>query len=554
MINCFIKFKFKFKYNFITIILLFAIYLTFFPNLAFSQVQLHVDIEDSIYTILDICSIKGAIQKLSYVKPYSKSKIIELINECIRNSNRLSNFERRYLLKTLINYKTKEFERRKIKISENSEFRMLIVNSPVIHSFNMLKIQFIGDLHKNISYDFNIGFLFDKIDPNAFVPYDFTKRWDGFHLWFDKRQFSDGINNHFNLAWNTYPELAYISTNKKIKLELARYRHEWGNGIGSLNLSSTARPINAFEGYFWLSSNLKLSFLTGILGNWAKEKAEYTEQKMFSTHQIEYFPFDWLYITFGENVVWPNRLDLLYLNPFMFYYLGQNIIGDIDNLSYHGSFMLTFSPYVRFYFNYFIDELENESLNVFFQYPQNQYAWQTGIKLPIPFLPFSLFTLQYTKIEPYCYTHYPQEVSDFTKPVNINYTNDGENIGYHLPPNSDEFLLKIFSCINYELSAEIQYQLIRHGSGNHEDGQIEGDINIWLDYGNMDKYPAKNFLHDGVYEYINALKLKLYYNFPLSETKIWIEYNYFKARNYKNVLGNYKSNNIIGIGCQLIIK
>ncbi|GAH45481.1 unnamed protein product, partial [marine sediment metagenome] len=61
---------------------------------------------------------------------------------------------------------------------------------------------------------------------------------------------------------------------------------------------------------------------------------------------------------------------------------------------------------------------------------------------PLPGLSFAFLTLQYTKIEPSCYTHYLQDHLSYSEPININYSNDGENIGYYLSPNSDEFLIK----------------------------------------------------------------------------------------------------------------
>ena len=38
--------------------------------------------------------------------------------------------------------------------------------------------------------------------------YEFTKKWDGFHLWLGKDRYSNGINDHLNLCWNTQPEIS----------------------------------------------------------------------------------------------------------------------------------------------------------------------------------------------------------------------------------------------------------------------------------------------------------------------------------------------------------
>ncbi|MGR3304122.1 MAG: hypothetical protein ACUZ8I_16705 [Candidatus Scalindua sp.] len=63
--------------------------------------------------------------------------------------------------------------------------------------------------------------------------------------------------------------------------------------------------------------------------------------------------------------------------------------------------------------------------------------------------------------------------------------------------------------------ANIKYRLIRHGDGELADGHIEGDIDDPLDYGNPAAYPDKDFLNDGIYEWINVLTIGgLFYIFP----------------------------------------
>jgi len=538
------------KLNIYFLILIFLIF-TFLPNAGLSLDQLHIDINDPIYNILEICSIRGILPQLTTVRPYNKNTVRELIEKTLENKNKLSFEETTFLFEIYNKYYGKASTQiPKITISEESDLRINLSNDLNFHSVNMIKGGLIGGIGDSLSYDMNVGIFLDKVDPNTFPPYDFTKKWDGFHLWFGEDKYSNGINDHFNFSWNCQPEISLYLFDSKANFKLARYRREWGLGDGSLYLSSTARPIEAFEGRVWLSSWAKFNFLSGILGNWFSSTSE---QKMFSIHQIEFFPVKWFYISLGESVVYAKRFELSYLNPIMSYYMAQNIIGDFDNVAYNGTLAFTISPYVRFYFSLFIDEIEVDSLNQFFKYPKNQYAWQAGFKVPLPWLPFTLLTLQYTKIEPYCYTHYPQEMPNYTVPVNINYSNDGENIGYHLPPNSDEFLIKVFSYPLSRLAVKAQYQLIRHGTGDHENGQIEGDIDIWLDYGSLSEYPDKDFLHDGVYEWINILKLNGSYVMASGKVTLWAEYNYVIARNFNNIKGNDVSMNLVGFGFKIWI-
>jgi hypothetical protein len=402
-------------------------------------------------------------------------------------------------------------------------------------------------LGKSFSYNLNLGLFLDKVDPGAFAPYEFTKTWDGFHIWAEDGNIvvSNGVAPHPSIAFSTLPELSLDLLGSRINLQLSRVRHEWGVGEGSLSLSGTARPIEAIAGSVQSSPKWKFHFLAGTLNNWLDAE---NEQKMLSIHRFEWFPFDWLYLSPWESVVYAKRLELSYLNPLMSYYMGQYINGDLDNIAFGGEAAVSFGPYFRMYFSLFLDEMVLVPISRLFTRPNNQYAWQAGLKVPIPWLPFSSLTLQYTKIEPYCYTHYPQQPPMYSVPVNINYSHDGENLGYHLPPNSDELLLRFFSYPSFGIEITAQYQLIRHGTGNHLYGQIEGDINTPIVYADLTLYPEKNFLHDGIYEWINILTLRFGYHFATLPVKAWAEYSFVHAMNYANVSGNTVIKNFIGLG------
>lgn len=66
------------------------------------------------------------------------------------------------------------------------------------------------------------------------------------------------------------------------------------------------------------------------------------------------------------------------------------------------------------------------------------WAYQLGSKIAIPDMPFMTFILQYTKIEPYTYTHPLTDTPGYTEKMNTNYINHGEPLGYKLKPNSAE--------------------------------------------------------------------------------------------------------------------
>ena len=321
-----------------------------------------------------------------------------------------------------------------------SDFRANLSAPGALHSFNQARAAVRGSLGERLAYDLNLGLSFDKVDPEAFAPYAFTKQWDGYHIWAEDGSVSasDGVAPQPSIGFSSLPELSLDLWDSRINLQLSRLRRQWGVGEGSLSLSGTARPIEAFAGSIQPGARWKFHFLDGTLGDWWNAEAE---QKMLSIHRLEWYPWDWLYLSPWESVVYAKRLELSYLNPLRSYFMGQHINGDLDNIAFGGEAAVTIRPYFRLYFSLFLDEIVLVPLSRLFTRPNNQFAWQAGLKVPIPWLPFALLTLQYTKIEPYCYTHYPYH----TQSININYSHDGENLGYHLPPNSDELLLRLFT-------------------------------------------------------------------------------------------------------------
>ena len=159
------------------------------------------------------------------------------------------------------------------------------------------------------------------------------------------------------------------------------------------------------------------------------------------------------------------------------------------------------------------------------------FALQGGLKLPVPRLPFTNLTLQYTKIEPFTYAHYYTKYPDYRIPVDTAYTHDGENLAYHLWPNSDEFLVKVASLPFPGFQAGLEYRLIRHGDNP---SMVPGDLAIlgrpdgWLDYDLIDDPLSKDFLHDGLYDFNHIVTLSGEYAIPETPVtvKLWYTFSY----------------------------
>jgi hypothetical protein len=154
----------------------------------------------------------------------------------------------------------------------------------------------------------------------------------------------------------------------------------------------------------------------------------------------------------------------------------------------------------------FLDRL-NDSLEEFSSRNGNNYAYQAGIKTTVYWLPLSSFTLRYTKIEPYCYSG---------EQISTAFINGGESLGYYLPPNSDELLLRFESWLFPDIKLHIQFQMIRHGA-DFGAGRVPGSsLYDTLDSGHI----GKSFLKDGVYQWDNTIKLGTSFNFKSSGVPI----------------------------------
>lgn len=440
--------------------------------------------------------------------------------------------------------------------SLSTQYRTNLSSSSPSDLSNTLTSTLGGSIGPALSYSFSLGLSLDRINPNAFPPYTFTKQSDGFHFWpwapDGESKYSDGVNDHLNFGFSIAPEVTARLLEDRLVVRWAKLRRDWGVGEGSLLLSPTARPFDGIDIYADLAPGVEFFYVTGSLGDWRNKTAE---QKMLTAHKIRYSPFPWLSAAFGEAVIWGKRLELSYLNPLMSYFLAQNIsTGDMDNIAYIGDLVITPVPYLSWYFSFFLDEIETDRFSEFFRFPKNQYAFYTGLRVPLDSeeigleIPGGEFLFQYTKLEPYVYTHYPQPYPFFNEPVNVSFTHDGENLGYPLPPNSDEFLVKLSASPRPDVSLTAKYLYIRHGTGRHEDGQIEGDIDVWLDYSNLAEYPDKHFLHDGVYELIHSATISGVWKperFPLT---LSAEYSFVHGTNYGNIPGSTRTKHLVGIG------
>lgn len=510
-----------------------------------SQDHTYENINSSVYLILEYAELKGLIPPMGAVKPYSEYQIYNALSELQKRKLSLTPRERKIIKEFINKFDKKNMLPMGINLSIESEQKADLI-SQVNHSYNSGILSLKDSFFNTISYDINLGITWDSINPEAFEPYTFTKKSDGFHIWFGDTKY-DVNETRKGFSFFTHPELALSLFEDNLNVRLSRVRRNWGEGHSSLLLSETARPFTAMDIRWKLNKWITFWMINGSLGisNDASANAD-EHQKNLTAHYLEITPHPSITLTAFDASIWGKRDEISY-KALMPTFLTQQIVGDKDNVAQGGTLTLRYPGLGKFYCSLFIDEMENDEWSNFFHHNKNQYAWNTGIKTVIPHLSFGTFHFQYTKIEPFTYSHYAQPYPNYTSAINTNFTHDNENLAYYLPPNSDEFFIKIETIIQSGIFVSLQYQHIRHGDNPGKPYGVRGDINENLDYNNLELYLDKNFLHDGIYEFINIVTLKGGYEFATLPLTFEAGYSYVSCKNYKNITDNTVNKNIISL-------
>jgi hypothetical protein len=451
-------------------------------------------------------------------------------------------------------------------LSEDSEFR-IDSNSGTYSSTNMIDVFLRGDISSFMSYSIGFGAGLNNIDSDAYSPYSYSKTTDGYSIslsgGLDGGGLEDGDQDGLSFGFTFSPEISMEFFDNSLQIGFSRERRDVGNGEGgNLTLSSTARPYDGIDFNFRPSRWFNFYYSFGALGNWfdgslrsadednddVYDDDELIYSNMFTTQVFEFMPTDWFYLLFSNSVVWGKRFEIAYMTPFMFPLFAQNLIGDQDNAAIELSMAFKLPIGIEIYGSLFADELRFTDI---FTDPAVQLAVQAGVRWVIPKLPFTIATFQYTYIDPYTYTHYAQAYSwsDSDYLYDISWTNDEENLGYYLPPNSDEFLLRIESYPSSNVTMYFQYQYIRHGEGDWDEGEMEGDTSSGGTVSSAHAYDGwglKDFLNDGIYETLNIPTIGLSYEFTDYPLQVEADYSFIYATNYDNIEGNNVVKNLFG--------
>jgi hypothetical protein len=387
-----------------------------------------------------------------------------------------------------------------------------LVNPSHFDMRNAIRPYIKSDFKDILSFSMDVGLRQDKLDSRPFLDNDFTIPGEGFYMDFlSGGSGSDVIPmDAFYSGFDLHPEISISLLQGMLELRWGAVNRDWGVGTNNLQLSSQAAPFEAIEGHLHLTEWLRYSFITGSLGGFALPDGIEGNDAFFAQtlHSNEFnnnysakrvevdLPWN---ITFGihESNIWIKRFEIGYLNPFTILMLQQSLLGDTDNMLAGIDFQWRLPGILRLYGSFATTEMNAISPSVFFTHYRNIMAFQGGVDIDLPVGRFSKITFQYTKLEPFFYTHYPITEKEFvgyeevvtsspedtdipteetntylrpqysTKVIQTSYVNKGFTLGYPLHPNSDEFLattrIGISPTLNTFLTVKYQRRSSQYG-------------------------------------------------------------------------------------------
>ncbi len=263
--------------------------------------------------------------------------------------------------------------------------------------------------------------------------------------------------------------------------------------------------MNFYYYHAWLSSNVVDSLMLSI------SRRDIYINKYLAWHALSFTPFEGLDLSIGESIIYSDKIEPLYLMPFMIFYMADEFIsnrhdqpGDANSQIFLSVSSRNFLKNTHIYGTLFIDELTLKGINgTLFVNPQTienslndnklrpQMACTFGVSvadLPVDNL---TVTAEYTRINPYVYGHHDPAQT---------YTTSSYLMGHWMGHNSDLIYLNFNYRFIRGLQANTWIEYIRKGSSDYS-GQylmpqpkfLFGLMNYYQYFGMNLKY---EFIHD----------------------------------------------------------
>ncbi len=521
-----------------------------------AQTLKHVVYDDPVYLFLDKAYAKKWILYLPTAKPYTEKKVYALLNEALSAFKASpEKFSSRDLDDLLYYMERISGDKFSLFNTENDKFSASLNLAPHI-DYNMA-LDTPTDTATVFGADLMIDLTLAKVLYLGFK----TDQYLILETWEDSpyRKFHEPYSPDFNMytynittgnsGFNENANRSEGDTELSIRMNqfsqmtidlniatisFGRNALMWGESQFSNNLlSNTSKPYEYFSFDIPFGEKLYFTWITGFLKDRSPLRSDEDGKKMITAHKFEYQITDWLMFSIYEAVVYEQKFELAYLNPFSLYYISEVAQGDYDNKLGGFDFVFRFSPATIYLSLYFDDWDFGELFNP--SYYHNELITTLGVR-HYDLVPGLTITAEGTYLSHWTYTH------KITNGERNNYTHYDTNLGNLLQPNS----YIIYLDLKYDYSLKSTYGLsfwfTQHGYGSiyehpSDPGGVGWDINGLYDPW-TDDYNFLDYGIDGIYRETN-IDLTLYTEYRISYygVKFYAEVSAEYTRNKGNVKG-----------------
>ena len=308
-----------------------------------------------------------------------------------------------------------------------------------------------------------------------------------------------------------------------LDLTVGRQKIRWGPGSRSgVTLSATNPPMDVIRldvRYSKLSYSGFIGDIRGTSGN-----------KKIAAHRIDFIPFEGLRLGGGETVIYDRaKFEILYSLPLMPFHIAEHHLGNRDNNGLNFDVEYNGIESGRVYAELFIDDykLTKNPLTHW----GNKWAILAGLQLTKPLnLTNSSLLLEYTRVEPYVYTH----IID-----GIKYLNYNRIIGQWSGPDSDEILVSYVNRPNWRSSVTLSWSMLRRGRLDENISYPESE----------ELFDAKEFL-SGTVERRYSYSIK--YTLEFAKDQFFqIEIGTLDWKNFNRIEGDDRTNSVAYLSYKL---
>jgi len=436
------------------------------PSIIYSQSP-DLDYDHWIYDFINRIEAKGVFTKFDAgMKPYSRQEIANLLQQIdqhvVQNKKPELSKKEKALLEQFKGEFADELADKNVKINnryrERHPIRWQEGNNRLYLDF-----RFDQQLDLKTGDQFETGERVSKMTLGGILRGDFT---ENFSFLVDVRNqmstFKDSVDEQFNPSQGqpvvttgsrAFSDKAVAYLNWKLpwfSLKMGRDRLKWGPGHRGGLIISANNPLFDMILLQTRFKRFNFQYFHGFLNS------QY-QQKYFVAHRVELKAWDWLYLSGSETVIYGNRgVEMQYLNPLMPYHVAEHHLGDLDN----NMMGMDISAYPfknqKYYFELLLDDFS--SSEGWFSYIGNKFGFMFGGYWVEPFkIPDVDLRIEYTRVEPFTYTHYDS--------VNT-YLNYDEIIGYWSGPNSDVLFVEMNYLLFKDVHLKFSWEQVRRGTGD----------------------------------------------------------------------------------------